>query len=481
MLTKRITRNLMHVSELWDNVKVPKPLSTHKIAAILWISDAASFLIIFGWVLYGIEQELYYPTLLLLVISSLLMLLGLFLGDTYHPDTEIKGIRAPYRVIISNFIILALVLTIFRFFRLGHYFTYPLFFKALMAFIVITCWGVAWRIIACQWALLQREKSRWLLLIENEPPLHFMNELFSLCPRSEIVLLSQQGTTKQENASFDSFTCYQGALSEINNWLDQSWSAIVVSPALQISTDLKKILMQMRLSGILIYRFDDFHEYFFKKIPSSCLQDSWFAFSSGFTLLHNPVSLRFKRLFDIIFSGILCLLSLPVLLIAAIAIKLDSRGPVFYSQYRTGLNRKRFNIFKLRTMYEDTDDNDIKLATQGDSRVTRVGRILRATRINELPQLWNVFCGEMSLIGPRPEMPELEDTLREEIPYYDMRYLVKPGISGWAQVMHRYCNGLDDVRIKISYDLYYVKNYSFFLDLAILLKTIRTVIFGKGC
>jgi lipopolysaccharide/colanic/teichoic acid biosynthesis glycosyltransferase len=170
----------------------------------------------------------------------------------------------------------------------------------------------------------------------------------------------------------------------------------------------------------------------------------------------------------------------PLMLITAFAVKLDSKGPILYRQTRTGLNSAPFTLQKFRTMDEGAEKSGAQWSTKGDPRITRLGRLLRAARIDELPQLWNVFSGEMSFIGPRPERPNFTAELEAAIPYYDLRHLVKPGITGWAQVLYPYGASLDDAREKLQYDLYYIKNYSVMLDLVVLVRTLRVVLVGRG-
>jgi exopolysaccharide biosynthesis polyprenyl glycosylphosphotransferase len=239
-------------------------------------------------------------------------------------------------------------------------------------------------------------------------------------------------------------------------------------------------LMEMRLRGVYVYSFADFCEQFWQKIPPACLEDDWFAFSAGFSILHNPVNIKLKEAIDRFVAASLILLTLPITLIVAIVVKLDSPGSLFYSQVRTGLNGKKFKVHKFRSMRSDAEKMGVQWAQEKDPRITRSGRILRMTRIDELPQLWNVLKGEMSLVGPRPERPEFDSQLRQAIPYYDLRYLVKPGITGWAQVCYPYGASVEDAYQKVAYDLYYIKNYSLILDAAIALQTLRVVILGKG-
>jgi lipopolysaccharide/colanic/teichoic acid biosynthesis glycosyltransferase len=188
-----------------------------------------------------------------------------------------------------------------------------------------------------------------------------------------------------------------------------------------------------------------------------------------------------KRTVDLAFSLGLGLLVLPFVPLIALAIRFDSPGTIFYSQQRVGLNGKIFRIVKFRTMRQDAERNGAVWAQVGDSRVTRFGRFMRLTRVDELPQLWNVLKGEMTLVGPRPERPEFTSMLEEQIPDYAGRYAVKPGLTGWAQVCYRYASSVRDAEAKLEYDLYYVKYASLTLDIKILFRTIFVVLKMRGC
>ena len=195
---------------------------------------------------------------------------------------------------------------------------------------------------------------------------------------------------------------------------------------------------------------------------------------------YQKFELLIKRIADIIFSGILIFLTLPIVTLAIVFIKLEDKGPIFYSQIRTGLKNKKIRIWKLRTMYANSEDGEAKWAIKDDKRITRIGKILRKTRIDELPQLFSIIIGEMSLIGPRPERPELDDKLSTKIMYYNYRYLVKPGLSGWAQVNYPYGASVEDSEKKFSYDLFYMKNFSIWLDILIFFKTMKLIFNAKG-
>jgi len=190
---------------------------------------------------------------------------------------------------------------------------------------------------------------------------------------------------------------------------------------------------------------------------------------------------KIKRFLDLIFAFVFLLLTSPVMFLTSIAIKLDSKGPVFFKQERCGLNGKIFNIFKFRSMRQDAEKNTGPVwSTKGDPRITRVGRFVRKVRIDELPQMINILKGEMSLVGPRPERPFFVEKLSAEIPYYKRRLKVRPGITGWAQVKHKYDETVEDVKEKLKYDLFYIENMSLRMDFKIMFRTVFVMLFGKG-
>jgi sugar transferase (PEP-CTERM system associated) len=215
------------------------------------------------------------------------------------------------------------------------------------------------------------------------------------------------------------------------------------------------------------------------QIRLDSLYAGWLIFGDGFG--HGGLRVIVKRLFDIVCALVLIVLSLPVMLVTAALIKLESKGGIFYFQERTGFNGKPFNVVKFRSMRTDAEkDGKPQWAQAQDSRVTRVGNIIRKIRVDELPQLFVVLKGDMSLVGPRPERPFFVEQLTSQIPYYAVRQSVKPGLTGWAQVRYHYGATLEDSAEKLQYDLYYVKNHSLFLDLVILFETVSVVLLGKG-
>jgi sugar transferase (PEP-CTERM system associated) len=238
-------------------------------------------------------------------------------------------------------------------------------------------------------------------------------------------------------------------------------------------------LLDCKLRGVRITELSTFFERENGHLQLDSMNASWMILGEGFHqgLLRDTV----KRVFDLVVSLALLAVTSPVMLLAALAIKLESQGPVFYRQERVGQHGRPFSIFKFRSMRADAEkDGRPQWARQNDSRVTAVGRFIRRTRIDELPQVFNVFMGEMSFVGPRPERPYFVADLNKQIPYYGVRHTVKPGITGWAQVRYPYGASVEDALEKLQYDLYYVKNHSLFLDLMILTQTVQVVLWGKG-
>jgi len=238
-------------------------------------------------------------------------------------------------------------------------------------------------------------------------------------------------------------------------------------------------LLNCKLQGITVTDLSAFFEQYSSKVRIDLLRESWFIFGEGFR--QHRARMIVKRTFDIIASCILLVVSLPVMLLAAIAIKLESPGPVIYRQERMGLGGRPFDVLKFRSMRADAErDGKPQWAQAGDSRVTRVGKFMRLVRIDELPQLVNVLAGQMSLVGPRPERPFFVDQLVQQVPFYGARHSVKPGVTGWAQVRHHYGASVDDASDKLQYDLFYVKNHTLLFDIMILFYSVRVVLTAQG-
>ncbi len=237
-------------------------------------------------------------------------------------------------------------------------------------------------------------------------------------------------------------------------------------------------LLRCKLAGLTIVEGITFYEGLTGKVLVEKVNPSWLIYSSGFKVYRWSIFI--KRLVDLIVSFCGLLFSLPVTLLSAAIIKIESPGPVFYTQERVGEKGQVFNVIKFRSMRSDAEKDGPVWAMKNDTRVTRFGGFIRKVRIDEIPQMWNVLKGEMSFVGPRPERPVFVEQLTSSIPYYSLRHTVKPGITGWAQVCYPYGASEEDALRKLEYDLYYIKNLSIFMDFWIIFQTIKTVLFQKG-
>ena len=254
---------------------------------------------------------------------------------------------------------------------------------------------------------------------------------------------------------------------------------IVIEKINDINRKNLDIIFDLKLKGLKIESLLTWFENEFHRMPTHIF-DNKYQLIEKLKSIEDNYQVRAKRIGDFLVSLFLLLLTSPLFLIISLLIYLEDKGPIFYSQIRTGLNGKKINIIKFRSMRTDAERNGIQWSTQIDARVTKVGRFIRATRIDELPQLLCVIKGSMSLIGPRPERPEIENQFLKDIPYYNCRYILRPGISGWAQVNYSYGASIFDSSKKLSFDIYYISHFSILLDLLILFKTIRLVLNARG-
>jgi len=353
------------------------------------------------------------------------------------------------------------------------------FMTAAMAIVLVMAWRAAFDIVTSR--LSPRER---LLLVGTSPAaIVLARELFE---RRQEFGVDIVGFVDPDPARVGAPVINPGVVGTIDDIPGLSAALRVDRVVVSLSDERGKLpmdkLLDVRLrSGVLFDHLASVYEEYTGKIALENLRPSWLVFSTGFR--KTRVLIGMKRAFDLIASVCGLILSLPLTVVTAILVKLDSpRDPVFYHQERVGLNGAPFTIHKFRTMRSDAEATSGPVWSAGDQdpRITRVGRFLRKTRLDEIPQLWNVLLGDMSLIGPRPERPSFVEKLTKQIPFYGQRHVVKPGVTGWAQVRYAYGASVEDSLEKMQYDLYYVKHMSLTFDLLIALETIKTVVLRRG-
>jgi exopolysaccharide biosynthesis polyprenyl glycosylphosphotransferase len=322
-----------------------------------------------------------------------------------------------------------------------------------------------------------RLKIRLLIITNLEYALEFQKEIDRRGGKWEIFyLLDKDSIKKAKNIN------YLNILGEIDTELDkvvkENWTGIVLAVK-SIKKEHINTLIEIKRNGIPVYDLVYFYEYYFFKIPLYFIDDSWFLLSKGFMLIESTLIIRIKYLMDKILALLLLIIFSPIMVLIAIAIYIDDGFPILFRQERLGKDKKPFIAYKFRTMIKDADKYN-PLTKEKDPRIIRIGHFLRKSRLDELPQLFNVLKGEMSLIGPRAESTKVTKIYENEIKYYHIRHLVKTGLTGWAQIMYPYGESIEDEIQKLEYDLYYIKNYSFLLDFSIIIKTFRIMFFGRG-
>ncbi len=263
-------------------------------------------------------------------------------------------------------------------------------------------------------------------------------------------------------------------------WYQDEAEGLVVDSTGRLHAELIRDLIMARLAGVHVLNYAEFFEEHFSLIPILDAQGLWPIFSEGFALQPGRVNWRIKRALDFTFATLVFIAVSPIVVLLMVLVWITSPGPALFVQERIGLAGKKFKLFKLRTMIVHAPDAGQRWTAKQDERITPIGRVLRRYRLDEFPQLINVIRGEMSLVGPRPEQPDIVSELEAEIPFYDVRHIVKPGISGWAQVNYPYGSSVSDARRKLEYDLYYMKHYSIFLDLYVVVRTLRVVVSSGG-
>ena len=388
----------------------------------------------------------------MIIVSTLI---AYYIANVYNVATSKYKLKDMTTVIVIN----GILMTVTTFSKI---FT---FYEGIILFGIITIFQIAFRYIVIMGVV---EKERVVFVGEND---YTQDLLESVKKDGQYVFTASLNNTDMKALGKEIVEMYKTKKFDV---------LVDFTDKLLGDPKLTGKLLQYKLEGLQYYNYLEFYETYENKLPISHLSPKWFLENTGFEIYHNNFNLKAKRLLDLLFAMLIGIFAAPVIILAAIIVKLESKGPIFFIQERIGEGNRKFNIVKFRSMTTDAEKNGPQWASKNDNRVTKFGKIMRATRIDELPQLWNVLRGEMSFVGPRPEREFFIQQLEKEIPYYNLRHTVKPGLTGWAQVMYPYGASVEDAYRKLQYDLYYIKHHSIPFDVKVLLKTVTIVIFGKG-
>ena len=388
----------------------------------------------------------------MIIVSALI---AYYIANVYNVATNKYKLKDMTAVIVIN----GILMTVTTFSKI---FT---FYEGIILFGIITIFQIAFRYIVIMGVV---EKERVVFVGEND---YTQDLLESVKKDGQYIFAASLNNTDMKALGKEILELYNTKKFDV---------LVDFTDKLLRDPKITEKLLQYKLEGLQYYNYLEFYETYENKLPISHLSPKWFLENTGFEIYHNNFNLKAKRLLDLLFALLIGIFAAPVIVLAAIIVKLESKGPIFFIQERIGEGNKKFNIVKFRSMTTDAEKDGPQWASKNDNRVTKFGKIMRATRIDELPQLWNVLRGEMSFVGPRPEREYFIQQLEKEIPYYNLRHTVKPGLTGWAQVMYPYGASVEDAYRKLQYDLYYIKHHSIPFDVKVLLKTVTIVIFGKG-
>lgn len=419
-------------------------------------------------VLRGIGSPLE-PLLLPLAIPAALQILTLALIDGYSPRTDFLSVEYTSQHLIAMFAaIIGTLLFIFVLLPAGEMLQQSRI-VATFSFLVATpiSLGVR-RVLALRRTSIHQNRAL-IFVGDANSAATFKEECQRAGVTRKVINVSAHAGPDQEDFSSLVNAIEAGSL--------QVEAIVLRKSTADLPAGLPDRLVRLHFEGVPTYTLELFHERVWKKIPLYRINQAWL-FQGGFHLAREPLFERVKRVSDILLALSVLLISAPFIVLAALAIRMEEGGPVFFRQTRIGRHRAPFYLYKLRTMRTAVEGS--RYTAKGDKRITRIGTLLRASRLDELPQLWNVLKGDMSMIGPRAEWDVLVRDYEREIPCYHFRHLVRPGITGWAQINYPYGAGIEDTLRKLEYDLFYIRHYSFQLDASIVLKTIHVMLFGKG-
>ena len=414
-----------------------------------------------------------------LVWVMVVVISSLYISSSYqiaHGASSLAlGFRTLFSIVVSGVVVAAIV------FIIEPARSVPLFWQGnlSLSFLLFAIWGSVTRYLVSVAYQRWSSKPRWLFVVDDSTRQQFerVKDLLSSDATIESVSLQDVKSIRLELDKSDGTLRMYDANKRI---YENQVSGLVLDSTENFSSGLIRQFMMLRLRGLSVLSYAELYEEKMSVIPIINVRQLWPLFSEGFALQPGKLNWRLKRAADFVVSLVAMIVAAPCILMLGILIRITSKGDALFVQERIGLGGEIFRLLKLRTMTVEQPADIERWTDKEDDRITRVGRILRKYRLDELPQLINVIKGEMSLVGPRPEQPKIVEELEAQIPFYDVRHLVKPGITGWAQVNYPYGASVEDASRKLEFDLYYMKHYSIFLDLYVALKTLRVVISRGG-
>lgn len=466
-------------------VRSKRPTSPEwQAAVILLVLDVAAWMAIYA-IATSIRGDAFYVTSLQFFVIESLQLGGivtsLFVIGGYNRHTEMRGLAYATEHVLALVCAAALSSLLIYSAATFDQTMKPSRGAFLISFAAFLPLSLGYRRAVRAVVSASTASRAFLVVGSGELAAQFYRAYKASVNRERLEFVDLEGKRVGEHIAGPGSPIIEGDLATKLDRLDQRYSGVILAERIdRLRPELLERLVRTQFNQVRVYTMELFHEVHWRHVPVQSLDPFW-PLQMGFQLARNSPYHYAKRLFDLALSGLLLLFSFPLIAVIALVIWAENGRPAIFRQTRVGRDNERFTLFKFRTMFARTDeDNDDIYTRRDDPRITRAGRWLRKLRLDELPQLWNVFRGEMSLIGPRAEWIKCAEHYEKIIPFYHFRHLVKPGITGWAQVNYRYGENDGDTIEKLKYDLFYIRNYSLKLDLMIVLKTAYVMLFSKG-
>ncbi len=414
------------------------------------------------------------PWQILVIFSHLFTL---YLLDQYNLSRIVNTIRSSVMVVLSVWLAGLIISGVF-FFLPKYVFGRQVL---LIHLVVVSVCMILWRLLFARVVSRRTGVSRLAVVGEGQIVSSFIEELARIANSGfEISSLCVSNSASTDGCSFPLSLAKHETVLDLLGSAD--FDALAFDSASGAFSDNEiRLILQLKYQDKTVYDLPTLYKNLTGKVPLSYIDGRWLLASDGLRGELSIPYVRAKRMFDILSASALLVITSPLFGMIAVAIKLDSKGSVFFVQERLGIGRKAFKCAKFRTMVENAEHKSGPIwSKENDYRITRIGRVLRKSRLDELPQFWNVLKGDMSFVGPRPIREHFANRLAEMIPFYGLRFSVKPGLTGWAQVNHDYAGSVEGQLEKFQYELFYIQNMSFLMDLPIMLKTLKMVFWGKG-